>query len=215
MAVVGNNPQLSTDLQLFSDEFKWAFDHPTNGADAAGRLHNIQQGPRGIAEYTLEFHTLAADSGWERQRPPELLSTGSLRGDEGPPRTRPSTHIQQPHYPGPPSRREAQRVIHGAAQHSGSSARTPVTRPGGRYIAPLGPTPVPPLSPSRAPLTRPQEEEEPMQLGRSRLSPETREQRMRDQTLPVLWEGGAHHPGLSGPAKRSGSLGGRVLVSRT
>ena len=34
-------------------------------------------------------------------------------------------------------------------------------------------------------------------------------------TLPVLREGRAHHPGLSGSAKRPGSLGGGVLVSRT
>ena len=38
MAAVGNNLQLSTDLQLFTDEFKRAFDHPTNGADAAPHL---------------------------------------------------------------------------------------------------------------------------------------------------------------------------------
>ena len=199
MAAVGNNPQLSTDLQQFSNKFKRVFDHPTNGANAAGRLHNIQQGPRGIAEYTLEFRTLMADSGWDdnalwsayrrglteemkdllvRDRPPTFnsLVTLALQVDE---RLR-ERHMER-------------------AQRSGSSAQTPVTRPGGRYIAPLGPTPVPPLSPSRAPLTHPQEEEEPVLLA----------------TLPVLWEGGAHYPGLSGPAKRSGSLGGGVLVSRT
>ena len=53
-----------------------------------------------------------------------------------------------------------------------------------------------------------------MQPGRSRQAPEVREQQMR-QTLLVLWECGAHHPRLSDSAKRSGSLGGGVLVSRT
>ena len=33
MAAVGSNPQLSSDLAGFSEEFRWAFDHPTNGAD--------------------------------------------------------------------------------------------------------------------------------------------------------------------------------------
>ena len=63
--VVGNNTQLSSNLQQLSEEFKSVFDHPSNGADAAGRLHSIQQGPRSIAKYTLEFRTLAANSGWD------------------------------------------------------------------------------------------------------------------------------------------------------
>ena len=62
MAAVGNNSQLSSNLQLFADEFKKTFDHPSNGTDAAGRLHSNLQGPWSVAEYTLEFCTLAADS---------------------------------------------------------------------------------------------------------------------------------------------------------
>ena len=65
MATVGSNPTLTSDLAGFSEEFRRAFDHPTNGVDAARRLHHIQQGPRRIAEYTLEFRTLASDSGWD------------------------------------------------------------------------------------------------------------------------------------------------------
>ena len=41
------------------------FDHPSEGADAARRLHSIYQGNRSVADYTLEFRTLAADSGWD------------------------------------------------------------------------------------------------------------------------------------------------------
>ena len=65
IAAVDHNPQFSTNLQLFTEEFKRMFDHPTNRADAAGRLHSIQQGSQVIAEYTLDFRTLAADSGWD------------------------------------------------------------------------------------------------------------------------------------------------------
>ena len=53
MAVVGNNPQLSSNLQLFADEFKNTFDHPSNGADAAGWLHSILQGPWSVTDFTL------------------------------------------------------------------------------------------------------------------------------------------------------------------
>ena len=58
MAAFDGNPQLSSDLAAFSVEFRRAFDHPSNGADAAGRLHSFPQGPRGIPEHTLEFRTL-------------------------------------------------------------------------------------------------------------------------------------------------------------
>ena len=59
MAAVGSNLTLSSDLAGFSEEFRRAFDHTT------GRLHHFQQGLRSIAEYTLEFQTLASDSGWD------------------------------------------------------------------------------------------------------------------------------------------------------
>ena len=175
MAVVGNNPQLCTILQQFSDELNRAFDHPSYGADAAGRLHSIQQGPRGIGKYTLEFCTLVANSGWDdntlrstyrrglskemkdllvRDRPPMFnsLVTLALQMDE----------------------RLRERCLEWG-QRSGNSARTPGTRPVGPDIAAQKLTPLPPLPPSRALLTRPQGEDEPMQLGRLRLSPEVHE----------------------------------------
>ena len=64
IATMGSNPQLASDLSLFLNEFKAAFDHLSGGADAAGRLHRFIQGSRSAAKYTLEFRTLAADSGW-------------------------------------------------------------------------------------------------------------------------------------------------------
>ena len=175
MVAIDSNPQLSSDLVAFSLEFRWAFDHSTNGVDAAGRLHSIQQGLRSMAEYTLEFRTLASDSGWDdnalrsayrrglleeikdlivRDRPPSFncLVTLALLMDE---RLR-ECYLER-------------------AQVSGSAARMPEVHPGGRYGLPFGLTSAAPLAPLRAPLSRLPESEEPMQLGRSRLSPETRD----------------------------------------
>ena len=59
------NPRLSSDLPSFLEEFWRVFNHPAHGADAAGRLHSFRQEIRGVAEYTLEFRTLATDSGWD------------------------------------------------------------------------------------------------------------------------------------------------------
>ena len=64
MTTTRNNLQLMSDLSLFLNEFHATFDHPSGGADAAGRLRSITQGSCSAADYTLEFRTLAADSGW-------------------------------------------------------------------------------------------------------------------------------------------------------
>ena len=65
VAAVWRDPRMSSDLPHFLEEFRRVFDHPTSGADAAGRLYSIKQGGRSIADYALEFRTLAADSRWD------------------------------------------------------------------------------------------------------------------------------------------------------
>ena len=65
IAAVRQNPRLSNHLSEFLEEFRRVFDHPTQGSDAAGRLHTLSQDTRSVADYTLEFRTLAADSGWD------------------------------------------------------------------------------------------------------------------------------------------------------
>ena len=50
VATVGRNPQLSSCLPDFLEEFRRVFDHPSQGADAAGRLHSLLQGPWSVAD---------------------------------------------------------------------------------------------------------------------------------------------------------------------
>ena len=40
------------------------FDHPEDGHDPASRLHDLRQGSRSVADYTVEFRILAAESSW-------------------------------------------------------------------------------------------------------------------------------------------------------
>ncbi|TWW62587.1 Retrovirus-related Pol polyprotein from transposon 17.6 [Takifugu flavidus] len=64
IAAVDLDPRLSSDYSAFRREFKAVFEHPTYGEDAASRLLALQQGSRSVAEYTLEFRILAAESRW-------------------------------------------------------------------------------------------------------------------------------------------------------
>ncbi|CAB1314011.1 unnamed protein product [Coregonus sp. 'balchen'] len=51
----------------FTEEMKKVFDHPVCGKDAAKRLLSLRQGPHSVAEMAFEFHTLAAESGWNEE----------------------------------------------------------------------------------------------------------------------------------------------------
>ncbi|XP_061822144.1 uncharacterized protein [Nerophis lumbriciformis] len=77
-AAVDHNHGLSTNFATFLSEFQAVFDHPANGGDVASRLHSLQQGSHSVAGYTLEFRTLAADSGWDNKA---LLSPNVSRTD--------------------------------------------------------------------------------------------------------------------------------------
>ena len=175
VAAVGQNPRLSDNLPEFLEEFRRVFDHPTEGSDVAGRLHAIRQGNRSVADYTLEFRTLAADSGWDdvalrsayrrglseelkdllvRDRPTSLndLATIAHRLDD----------------------RLRERRREKAQLREGPSRKSP-TRHGENQYFQISVTTNPISFPSGTEVNRPAEGEEPMQLGRARLTPYIRE----------------------------------------
>ena len=167
------------------------FDHPTQGSDAAGCLHTLCQGTRGVADYTLEFRTLAADSGWDnatlrsayrqglseelkdllvRDQPTSLndLATLAHRLDD----------------------RLRERRLERVQRREGPS-RYPLSHLGSsphRYVR--FPTKPASLS-SGTDQSRASEGEEPMQLGRSSLTPSVREHRFRER-LCLYCGGGGH-----------------------
>uniref|UniRef100_A0AAQ4QJP3 CCHC-type domain-containing protein n=3 Tax=Gasterosteus aculeatus aculeatus TaxID=481459 RepID=A0AAQ4QJP3_GASAC len=57
----------TTAYQEFTAELRRLFDHPTRGKDAAKRLFAVRQGNRSVAEYVIEFRTLAVESGWNNE----------------------------------------------------------------------------------------------------------------------------------------------------
>ena len=151
--------------------------------------------PAGTPERS-RVHARVPDPGFRQwvgwQHPSERLSEGPVGGDKGPHRAGSAALLQLPRHARPPDGREAPGALLGAG--TGFRERNPDTgdsSKGGRYGLPLGPTPAAPLAPLHAPLSCLPEGEEPMQLGRSCLSSETRDQRMRDQLC--LYCGKAGH----------------------
>lgn len=52
---------------LSPTEMKMVFDHPVRGGDAAKRLFSLRQGNRSVAEFAIEFRSLAVESGWNEE----------------------------------------------------------------------------------------------------------------------------------------------------
>uniref|UniRef100_A0A3B3ZLD0 CCHC-type domain-containing protein n=1 Tax=Periophthalmus magnuspinnatus TaxID=409849 RepID=A0A3B3ZLD0_9GOBI len=66
----------TTDFEAFINEFKLVFSHPHYRADAASRLLDITQGSRTVADYTVEFWTLAAEVDWSDSALKAVFSKG-------------------------------------------------------------------------------------------------------------------------------------------
>lgn len=43
---------------------KRVFDHPVKGRQAVGQLLDLTQGNQSVSQYAINFHILAAESGW-------------------------------------------------------------------------------------------------------------------------------------------------------
>lgn len=58
---------ITASLQNFIGHFKEVFGHPVGDSSVSDQLLNIKQGKRTVSEYSLEFSTLAAASGWNEK----------------------------------------------------------------------------------------------------------------------------------------------------
>lgn len=63
-AVNSSQPVVNLSLDEFLAMMKNVFDHPDHCGTAAKRLLNLHQGPRSVADFSVEFRTLAADAKW-------------------------------------------------------------------------------------------------------------------------------------------------------
>ncbi|KAK3507870.1 hypothetical protein QTP70_002195 [Hemibagrus guttatus] len=61
-----NNPMMSS-LSAFTKHFREVFGKPEGDSSVGERLCRLKQGNLSVAEYALQFRTLAAASGWNEQ----------------------------------------------------------------------------------------------------------------------------------------------------
>ncbi|KAK7925711.1 hypothetical protein WMY93_008021 [Mugilogobius chulae] len=164
---------------------KQIFDHPVSGKEAAKRLFSLRQGSRSVAEFAIEFRTLAAESGWndEALHGAFLNALSDTLKDEMASRDVPCdlSDLIDLAIRVDNRLRERRRERSGKAPSSLRSFSSPSTSSSTAFPA----LPPPPLQSSVEP--------EPMQLGRARLDAEERQRRMNSRSCLycVLIDSGA------------------------
>lgn len=168
----------------FSAKLKTVFDHPDHVGNSSKRLFNLRQGSNSVAEYSIEFWTLAADSKWNE----EALQGAFLNGlnesikDKLATRDEPADlHSLVSLSIKLDNRLRERRRERGGQPHLGGQ----VSQPSTSQVSPPR-SRLPPV-----PGSIPRMEEEPMQVDRARLPPTVRQQRL--QARECLYCGDATH----------------------
>jgi len=180
-AILSPDLEISSDYSSFLREFRFVFDYPADGLDAATQLHSISQGVLSVPDYTLNFRILAAESGWGDRALQSAFRRGLSESiKDGIMRDRPGSLNELIEVALMMDQRLAERRCERVSRTS-----SPIYRPS-RHLVDSVRSQRPPTSPPQA-----QAEEEPMQVGRSRLSIPERDQRFRDRLC--LYCGQAGH----------------------
>lgn len=190
-AIWQNNSDIRVDYKKFVAELKKVFDHPVQGKEASKRLLTIRQSSRSVAEYSVEFRTVAAEAGWDDIALQTVFVNGlndqlkdelALKDDLDNLDSIISMAIKL-------DNRIRERKRERSRQNQSSLSHTlPVPR-----------------SPPVSPPAKPTPDEEPMQLGRASLTPAERQRRIKAgeciycgqhghfiSTCPIRPKDGAH-----------------------
>jgi len=154
---------LTESCDRFVEEMKKVFHHPTSGGEVDHRLLQISQGTRSVAEFAIEFRTLASESGWD-QRALKATFHRALSSE-----LKDELAFRDP-APDLESLIDSSIRVDNRIRERRRERRGEVRLPEPRVSS--NAIESPPL---------PMNFEEPMQLGRARLSQAERERRMRDK----------------------------------
>lgn len=62
--------------KIFVGKLWKVFYHPVQGKEAAKRLMALRQGSHSVAEYSVDFKTLAAEAGWDESALQSVFTNG-------------------------------------------------------------------------------------------------------------------------------------------
>lgn len=200
IALANSDSPVCATLKSFTSEMQRVFDHPLQGKEASSRLLSLRQGSGSVSTYSIDFRILAAECGWDdkalqgiffRGLSEEVKDELAARDETANLEELMSLSIRLDNRL---RERRRERTVR-------SRYCVPTSQP---RIPHLPELPAPP--PESSPTT-----DEPMQLGRMRLTLEERQRRLREGLC--IYCGQAGHILLNCPT-RPKDLAHRPLEGR-
>lgn len=190
VALTGSNSPLCQTLESFTSEMLRVFDHPLQSKEASGRLLSLRQGSGPVSAYSIDFRILATECGWDDKALQGIFFRGLSEEvkDELAARDETSNLEELISL----SIRLDDRLRERRRERSGRY-RYPVPSP--HTSSPRQPELPPAASPQEfatttTSVTPSPSSEEPMQLGRMKLTPEERQRRFNQRLCIYCGEGG-------------------------
>ena len=192
LAVSSQQHELINDFRQFTDEMRRVFDHPVKGRQATSQLLDLQQGNSSVSEYAVNFRILAAESGWNDSALQAIFCKG-LAGelkDELAVREECNSFNSLVDL----AIRLDNRIRERVRERQGTGRRRLIsgTRPSSPDSIPGSPDTTHYAHEPRTPPA-----DEPMQLGRARLTPAERQRRMQNKLCLYCGQGGHFVSGCS------------------
>lgn len=185
LAISSQRLELLNDFHMFTEEMRRVFDRPIRGSQAVSQLLDLQQLGLSVSEYTVKFRILAAESGWDDSALQAIFFKG-LYGE-----VKDELAVRD-------ECNSLNSLIDLAIRLDNrmrKRARECQETRGWRLTSGIRPSSSDsiqeqPDTTNYAHEPRPLPVDEPMQLGRTRLTPAERQRRMRDKLCLYCGQGG-------------------------
>lgn len=173
-AIVENNSPVCHSYTEFTKEMRKIFDHPLKGKEASKRLLSLNQGSSSVSQYAIDFRILAAESGWDDTALQGVFMRGLTDRVKDELAARDETNSLEELIS--LATRLDNRLRERQREKAGRQSLPRVLTSPQLSSSTSTPTNLPPVHSS---TPDPPAGDEPMQLGRARLTPAERQRRQR------------------------------------